>query len=96
MICPNCKTESFGAKWCPECGLRLEIDDITNTDFINPEKGDTQKLRPITTQNDETYKTVPPASVRKSTEKSTASYGKKASHFTDRGFNYWLIAIGVV
>jgi len=96
MICPNCKTESFGAKWCPECGLRLELDDITNTDFINPEKGDTQKLRPITTQNDESYKTVPPASARKSTGKSTANYEKKASHFTDRGFNYWLIAIGVV
>lgn len=33
MICPNCKNESNGARWCPHCGLQLEIDDAANVIF---------------------------------------------------------------
>ena len=27
MICPNCKNESDGAKWCPYCGIQLETEE---------------------------------------------------------------------
>ncbi len=28
MICPRCKEESFGAKWCPKCGIQLENENM--------------------------------------------------------------------
>ncbi len=47
MICPNCKKESGGAKWCPHCGLQLEIDSDQISPFSKTEFGDTQKIRPV-------------------------------------------------
>lgn len=38
MICPNCKNESNGARWCPMCGIQLETDDAALSMYAQPEK----------------------------------------------------------
>ena len=45
MICPNCKNESNGARWCPQCGIQLEIDDAANAIYSNDEPKDTSDRR---------------------------------------------------
>ncbi len=96
MICPNCKTESLGAKWCPECGLRLEIEDVANIDFNKSEKGDTQKLRPVSFQKEELKNPTLTHKDKQGGKKESSGQKKTGSRFTDNGFNYWVIAIGVV
>ena len=45
MICPNCKNESNGARWCPQCGIQLEIDDAANAIYSNDEPKDNTESR---------------------------------------------------
>ena len=39
MICPKCKKESNGTKWCPWCGIQLETDVMESVNSI-PSRND--------------------------------------------------------
>ena len=89
MICPNCKNESHGAKWCPECGLQLEIDDALIGTFEKNEKGDTQKLRPISTPGKEAD--TPSARLTQNQTKNVKNDGQ----VSDNSFKILIISVCV-
>ena len=83
MICPNCKNESHGAKWCPECGLQLEIGDAQSDIFEKRDKGDTQKLRPVSVYSTE----------KKLSNESTAQrIDKKETKVSDKSFKILIVS----
>ncbi len=90
MICPNCKKESNGAKWCPECGLQLEIDDVYVSTFEKKENGDTQKLRPISANDT-------PNNILHSKDSAEKEEDyKKNGQVSDKSFKILLISIASV
>ncbi len=88
MICPNCKNESNGAKWCPECGLQLEIDETHNGIFEKSSKGDTQKLRPVSAQHNDAQTSYGKPYERKNKNAS------KNTGVSDKSFKILLISVG--